>query len=208
MQEIPNNSNKQTPITVRIKWFIATYFPILNKFLGGILIIIIGVWVYNEVNRQETTYVLAEEVSEVYGEEAIPEEVVQDEIDWGQPIHNVFYAWENKDIDSYANQWSEYSRQILPSGKIRTKSEIIARASKAFDNYNKIDASWRILNVAAIHGLPDRREITVLYTMIFEKTDGSTQTENDIMEVYIIDKDEVANVLKIIENRDYIKKYQ
>ena len=116
------------------------------------------------------------------------------------PIDNMFKAWETKDLTTYLAQWHPNGRQWVGQTP-RSVSEIAERRRKDFSRYrtvNVIDYKVDIENTAT-----EPVTARVLYTMRFQRPDGSWISETDMRETYKLVFSTELNRWVISENYDY-----
>lgn len=129
---------------------------------------------------------------------ALPE-LARDFAPMQEPIHDLYSAWANLDIDAYLDQWSRKARQFVGK-KQRSYAEIESSRRKLFKRLDAVDVSRYQL---WFRGFEDGvASFDASYTMKFHFADGRVLTERE-RETYKV-RQERGNWV-IVENRDYVR---
>lgn len=129
---------------------------------------------------------------------ALPE-VARDFAPMQEPIHDLYSAWANLDIDAYLDQWSKKAKQFVGK-KQRSFAEIESSRRKLFKRLDAVDVSRYQL---WFRGFEDGiASFDASYTMKFHFADGRVLTERE-RETYKVRQERGRWV--IVENRDYVR---
>lgn len=129
---------------------------------------------------------------------ALPE-LARDFAPMQEPIHDLYSAWANLDIDAYLDQWSKKARQFVGK-KQRSYAEIESSRRKLFKRLDAVDVSRYQL---WFRGFEDGvASFDASYTMKFHFADGKVLTERE-RETYKVRQERGRWV--IVENRDYVR---
>jgi len=129
---------------------------------------------------------------------ALPE-VARDFEPMQEPIHDLYSAWTNLDIDAYLAQWSKKARQYVGK-KSRPYAEIEASRRKLFKRLDAVDVTRYQL---WFRGFDDGvASFDASYSMTFHFADGRVLTERE-RETYKVRQERGRWV--IVENRDYVR---
>ncbi len=116
-----------------------------------------------------------------------------------EPVHRLYEAWENLDLDAYGDQWADDAIQYIGK-KRRSKKQIMEQRAKLFPRLASVDVERYQL---WFNGFSDGvASFDASYTMTFYFRDGRVLHENE-RETYKTRN--VRGRWVIVENRDYIR---
>ncbi len=118
-----------------------------------------------------------------------------------EPIHRLFEAWENLDLDSYGRQWANDAVQFdHKRNKRRNKRQIMTRRAKLFPRLASVDVERYQVWFRGFEG--DTAFFDASYKMSFYFRNGRVLHENE-RETYKTRRS--GNKWAIVENHDYLQ---
>ncbi len=122
-------------------------------------------------------------------------------------IHNIFVAWESRDLSLYKTCWSRDAMQYIPKSidadKRRSYNEIIARVANVFSRIKSVKQKHKILSVEIKDGSA-RVEVQYslyLYTDSYQSRLYHKGPDINVLETYILHKEN--GIWQIKANYDY-----
>jgi hypothetical protein len=116
------------------------------------------------------------------------------------PIHSVFKAWDQLDVELYLAQWGPdaIARSKYYAYKI---ADFAPRRRAAFASYQAVKVIS--INPSVTYSDATKANVNNTYTMRFESKDGRVVDERDVSESYVLESVAKDHSWRIRENNDY-----